>query len=82
VSLNSSTVTAQAQYNPGGVLPEVAGQNWMLFGGILLVLLVLLCVPLLINFGSRTLNRGTQKGRIKFAGQSSSASQKGHVKLK
>ena len=82
VSLNSSTVTAQAQYNPGGVLPEVAGQNLMLFGGILLVLLVLLCVPLLINFGSRTLNRGTQKGRIKFAGQSSSASQKGHVKLK
>jgi len=82
VSLNSSTVTAQAQYNPGGVLPEVAGQNWMLFGGILLVLLVLLCVPLLINFGSRTLSRGTKKGRIKFAGQSSSASQKGHVKLK
>jgi VWFA-related protein len=82
VSLNGSSVMGQSQYNPGGVLPEVAGQNWMLFGGILVVLLVLLAVPMLINLGLRSTNRGNKKGRVKFAGESSNTSQRGHVKLK
>ena len=82
VSLNGSSVMGQSQYNPGGVLPEVAGQNWMLFGGILVVLLVLLAVPMLINLGLRSANRGNKKGRVKFAGQSNNPSQRGHVKLK
>ncbi len=82
VSLNGSSVMVQSQYNPGGVLPEVVGQNWILFGGILLVLLVLLAVPMLVNLGLRSANRGNKKGRVKFAGQSNNTSQRGHVKLK
>ena len=72
----------QSQYNPGGVLPEVAGQNWMLFGGILVVLLILLAVPMLVNLALHSTSGGRKKGRVRFAGQSSSAPQKGHVKLK
>jgi VWFA-related protein len=90
VSLNGgSAVAVQSKYNPGGVLPEVSGQNWMLFGGILLVLLVLLAVPVLASLGFRSLGAlggGRKKSRIKFAGQSSTASQsassRGHVKMK
>ena len=82
VSLTGSSAVVQSQYNPGGVLPEVAGQNWILFGGILLVLLILLAVPLLIGLGTRSMNCGSKKGRVRFAGQSSSTPQKGHVKLK
>ena len=82
VSLNGSSAVVQSQYNPGGVLPEVAGQNWILFGGILLVLLILLAVPLLIGLGMRSMNCGSKKGRVRFAGQPNSTSQKGHVKLK
>ena len=82
VSLNGSSVMSQSQYNPGGVLPEVAGQNWMLFGGILVVLLILLAVPMLVNLALHSTGGGRKKGRVRFAGQSSSAPQKGHVKLK
>jgi len=82
VSLNGSSFMGQSQYNPGGVLPEVAGQNWMLFGGILIVLLVLLAVPMLVNLASRSANHGNKKGRVKFAGQTNNTSQRGHVKLK
>jgi Ca-activated chloride channel homolog len=82
VSLNGSTVTTQSQYNPGGVLPEVAGQNWMLFGGMLIVLLVLLAIPMLVNLVRRSTNRGIKKGRIRFAGQANNPAQSGRVKLK
>ena len=82
VSLNGSSAMVQSQYNPGGVLPEVAAQNWVLFGGILLALLVLLAVPALINLGLRSIHRGSRKSRVRFAGQSSTPSQRGHVKLK
>jgi len=88
VSFNGgSAVSVQSKYNPGGVLPEVAGLNWMLFGGILVVLLVLLAVPMLINWGLHLGKRGgSKKGRIRFAGQpsntSGNATQRGHVKLK
>jgi len=82
VSLNGSSAVVQSQYNPGGVLPEVAGQNWILFGDILLVLLILLAVPMLIGLGMHSINRGNKKGRVRFAGQPSSTPQKGHVKLK
>jgi len=82
VSLNGSSAMVQSQYNPGGVLPEVATQNWVLFGGILLALLVLLAVPALINLGLRSIHRGSRKSRVRFAGQSSTPSQRGHVKLK
>jgi len=83
VSLNGgSVVSTESKYNPGGVLPEVAGLNWVLFGGILIVLLVLLAVPILINWGLHLGNRGSKKGRVRFAGQPSNATQRGHVKLK
>jgi VWFA-related protein len=51
-SVTSST--AQTQYNPGGVLPEVAQSvSWPIFGALLLGLLVLLFVPLTIGNLSR-----------------------------
>ncbi len=45
---------ANTAYNPGGVLPEVGGQSWLLFAGILVGLLVLLFVPILIGVISRS----------------------------
>jgi VWFA-related protein len=42
--------TGQGQYNPGGVLPEVTGRSWSLFGIVLAVLLLLLIVPFAINW--------------------------------
>ena len=38
-----------AEYNPGGVLPEVSNRSWMLFGSILAAILILLVVPGLFN---------------------------------
>ncbi len=84
VSLNGSALTASSQYNPGGVLPEVASQSWMLFVGILVLLLALLAIPILIGSGFRFAG-GRKKSRIKMAGQSSSATasaSRGHVKIK
>ncbi len=89
VSLTSggAAVAANSQYNPGGVLPEVPGQSWALFGGILIVLLVLLALPMLVGLGLRSVGGGRKKSRIKFAGQPGSSSsspspQKGHIKIK
>ena len=49
VSLAGSGST-QVQYNPGGVLPEVAGGvSWPVFIGLLAALVVLLFVPLLFS---------------------------------
>jgi hypothetical protein len=48
VALTGGTA-GQAQYNPGGVLPEVPAQSWLLFVGILVLLLVLLALPILFR---------------------------------
>ena len=49
VSLNG-TAAAEASYNPGGVLPEVAhSANWTLFLAVLAGLVVLLFVPWTVN---------------------------------
>ncbi|HEY3313628.1 MAG TPA: VWA domain-containing protein [Anaerolineales bacterium] len=46
----AASSSAQVQYNPGGVLPEVAqSMSWPVFGAILAGLLVLLFVPLTIG---------------------------------
>lgn len=91
VSLTGTPVSATAKYNPGGVLPEVPTQSWMLFGAILLGLVVLLIAPVLIGLGSRGIGGGgKRKGRIKLAsaGPSAGPSQqapsmaKGRVKIK
>ncbi len=64
----AAATTAQTNYNPGGVLPEVASQSWVLFAAILIGLLVLLFVPILIKMlplgGS--IGGGRKKARIKL----------------
>ena len=87
VSLNGAAATVQGKYNPGGVLPEVGSQSWLLFGGILVGLLVLLFVPMLIGMigGGGGIGGGRKKGRIKLtggpAGQTATAA-RGRVKIK
>jgi len=53
VSLPAAGAPAQAAYNPGGLVPEVAkpGSAWLLFGSLLLVLLALLFAPIMIQRG-------------------------------
>jgi VWFA-related protein len=83
VSLTGAPASAQSNYNPGGVLPEVAPntQSWPLFGGILLGLLVLLLIPVLLSRGLSAVGGGRKKGRVKF-GQPPGSSAKGRVKMR
>jgi VWFA-related protein len=68
---------AQAQYNPGGVLPEVAQSiSWPVFGGILAGLMVLLFIPFLINRIAMAPVGGKQNGAKKAGGK-----QKPRIKL-
>ncbi len=82
VSLNGGAATAASQYNPGGVLPEVASQSWPLFGGILFGLLVLLAIPMLVGKGMQVIGVGRKKGRVKLSGQPAGAQAKSRVKIK
>ncbi len=53
---------SETGYNPGGLVPEVAQPaSWVLFGGILAALIVLLCIPLVVN----AIKRGTSKPKKK-----------------
>jgi Ca-activated chloride channel family protein len=85
VSLANSAVSTEGKYNPGGILPEVASRSWGTFVVILLVLLFLLFLPMLINFGSRALNNDPKR---KLAGNrainrvSSQPAARGRIKLK
>ena len=68
----AAATTAKTNYNPGGVLPEVGSQSWLLFGGILVGLLVLLFVPILIGIlrrGGGIGGGGRKKARVKLAGE-------------
>ena len=80
VSLNGSSTAATSQYNPGGVLPEVSHQSWILFGGLLVGLLALLIIPLVFSRVWQTVGGGHKKGRVKFNG--APAPLKGRVKIK
>jgi len=51
VSLMEAGISMESQYNPGGVLPEVSSQSWLLFGSILAAILLLLVSPALITRG-------------------------------
>ena len=92
VSLTGSGVSAQKAYNPGGVLPEVPTQSWVLFGGILIGLLLLLLIPWLVGLGARGLGGlgggGRKKGRVKLGGSTSGTQAaspsmaRGRVKIK
>jgi VWFA-related protein len=88
VSLAGGAAAAQKAYNPGGVLPEVPTQSWLLFGLLLAGLLVLLFVPALVGLGSRGLGGirgGAKKGRVKLgtpSGAPTASMARGRVKLK
>ncbi|MCJ7434065.1 MAG: VWA domain-containing protein [Anaerolineales bacterium] len=78
-------ISQEAGYNPGGVLPEVPGQSWTLFGLIFAGLLVLLIVPVAISRGAGLFGRTKPKGRIKLSGSSSpapAASKNANIKVK
>jgi VWFA-related protein len=79
VSLAGGAST-QGQYNPGGVLPEVSGRSWLLFGGILVGLLLLLFVPMVIG-GAGLIGGSRRKGKIKLAKPSGTGKAKGRIKL-
>lgn len=83
VSLSAAGVSAEANYNPGGVLPEVTGRSWTMFGLILGGLLLLLLVPFLVGRSAGLLSGVglKRKGRIKLA-QSTPAGKKPHIKIK
>lgn len=66
VSLSGIGATTEANYNPGGVLPEVAGTSWTLFGLILTGLLFLLFIPFLIVRSAGLFSGLKQKGKIKM----------------
>jgi Ca-activated chloride channel family protein len=66
-----SGISAGAQYNPGGVLPEVAEKSWVLFLGVLAGLVVLAFLPGIIGLFARTGRKkshktGKKKSRIKL----------------
>lgn len=81
VSLNGAA-SVSSQYNPGGVLPEVASQSWLLFGGILVGLLILLFIPMLLGGFFRGGGGGSRKkGRVKLHNQPTSSAH-GRVKMR
>lgn len=88
VALNGSiAVTTSANYNPGGLLPEVTAQSWSMFTAILAVLLLLLALPFLANYSLNAYNtfksNAPRKSRVKFNNEQASASSaKGRVKMK
>jgi VWFA-related protein len=85
VSLGSAAVTVESKYNPGGVLPEVPSQSWLLFGGLLIALLVLLVVPLVLGSGLRLFGGGRRRSRVKLSGgpaTPSTSMARGRIKLK
>lgn len=85
VSLSKVGVSTEANYNPGGVLPEVAQSSWMLFGLILGGLLFLLLIPFVISRGKDLFGgmKGSfkRKGKIKLA-QPAAAGRKPGIKIK
>lgn len=86
VSIQGAQASAQVQYNPGGVLPEVASQSWTLFAAILLGLVVLFVAPLLLGLIGRGGGSGRRKSRIKLMGsagaQTPSMAARGRIKIK
>jgi VWFA-related protein len=65
VSLSDVGATAETNYNPGGVLPEVTSTSWTLFGWIMAGLLLLLFVPFLIGRGAGLFSGMRQKAKMK-----------------
>lgn len=86
VSVNGNTATTSSRYNPGGLLPEVTAQSWSMFFAILLVLLFLLVLPFLANYGLNTYHtlrsKAPKKSRVRFTEEAHATSAKGRVKMK
>ena len=83
VSLTEAAVSAEGQYNPGGVLPEVSGRSWILFAVILTGLLVLLFFPIIFNLGRRAFSK-IPKGKPsggRSLGKSPQSPARGRIKL-
>lgn len=82
----SAAVTTSTNYNPGGLLPEVTAQSWSMFAAILVVLLLLLVLPFLGEYGLNAYNtfksKAPKKARVKFDEQAPASSAKGRVKMK
>ncbi len=74
VSLSGVGATTETNYNPGGVLPEVTGVSWTLFGLILAGLLLLLFAPLLIVRAAGLFSGMKQKGKVKIANTANATS--------
>jgi VWFA-related protein len=84
VTISSAGVSTDANYNPGGVLPEVTGRSWTLFAMILGGLLLLLLVPFVVSRSAGLFSGAGFKrkgGRIKLA-QSAPAGKKPNIKIK
>ncbi len=75
VALSDVGAVTGANYNPGGVLPEVSGMSWILFGQILAGLLLLLFVPILLGRGARLFSGMKQKGKVKMSHETAGASE-------
>ena len=86
VSINGNVATTSSRYNPGGLLPEVTAQSWPMFASILAVLLFLLALPFLANYGLNAYHTfrtsAPKKGRVKFTEQAPASPAKGRVKMK
>lgn len=71
VSLGEDGVSADTAYNPGGVLPEVTGQNWALFSVALVVLVLLAFLPGILKLVAtrrekKPVTTGKNNSRIKL----------------
>lgn len=78
VSLSDIGASAETNYNPGGVLPEVKSTSWTLFGLILGGLLLLLFIPFLISRGAGLFSGVRHsKGKIKMNTASAAGSSPG-----
>lgn len=78
----ATALNTTGQYNPGGVLPEVAGRSLPLFLGVLAVLLILLVLPFAISKGAQAFGgnkSGVSRGHM---GASPRNPAKGRVRLK
>jgi VWFA-related protein len=93
VSLSDIEATTETNYNPGGVLPEVAGTSWTLFGWIMAGLVLLLFIPFLIGRGvglfsglrqkaKKMPNTSTAVNATTSRGASGSSGKKPRIKIK